>query len=452
MSPLVPVHDHVAARPRPGPGRAEIVRRFFKVKTRGLKSRARRLAALTPESVGYRAEDLPFVPSRAHFRAANRRLAEIDRMTMRRLAEYARQDPDGDPQNRLNALAMVEREVDRARRTFGMFFEVFAQRGTAFAPALAAHDTIARDCYAAVRLNLPHLFAGPLIPPITYLEHGYSPATMRRGVTLNRLLGETNPFPLIRIPWDRDQPWQAVFLHEVAHNLQADLGLWVENRSAVIQRLASDGIAPLAVSIFGRWHKEIFADLAAVLLAGPAVAWGMALFLAHPFDKVMTYRPGGPHPTGFLRIFILAEMVRRLGFAEEARQMAVLWSSLYDPRRGHRLPPVLLQEARRAIPALVDEIAFQPRRNLGERVLSSVIRFSRADQAAIRRGAMRLARGQWPADLPPRFLVSACGYAIEAGADLGTLSKMMISHLSLWAEGMTAPPAAHIAIAARGAR
>ena len=134
---------------------------------------------------------------------------------------------------------MVEREVDRARRTFGMFFEVFAQRGTAYAPALAAHDAIARDCYAAVRANAPRLFPGPLLAPITYLEHGYSPATMRRGVTLSRLLGETNPFPLIRIPWDRDRPWQAVFLHEVSHNLQADMGLWVENRSAVIQRLAT---------------------------------------------------------------------------------------------------------------------------------------------------------------------------------------------------------------------
>ena len=64
-----------------------------------------------------------------------------------------------------------------------------------------------------------------------------SPATMRRGVLLSRLLGEPNPFPIVRIPWDRDRPWQATFLHEVAHNLQADLGIWQENRQAVIRRL-----------------------------------------------------------------------------------------------------------------------------------------------------------------------------------------------------------------------
>ena len=73
-----------------------------------------------------------------------------------------------------------------------------------------------------------------------------------------------------------------MFLHEVAHNLQADLGLWVQNREAVIQRLAEERAPPLVISIFGRWHKEIFADLAALLLGGPAGAWGMATFLAHP--------------------------------------------------------------------------------------------------------------------------------------------------------------------------
>lgn len=430
MPAPVPLHPSAAApAAAPHHGR-DPVRRFLATKARGLRSRARRLTALTPRSVGYRPEDRPYAPSEAHFRAANRRLAAIDRMVRQRLGELDRTLAGGGPQDALQALAMVEREVDRARRAFGMFFEVFAQRGTAFAPALTAHDAIARDCYAAVRANAPRLFPGPLLEPLTYLEHGYSPATMRRGVQLARLLGEPNPFPLIRIPYDRDRPWQASFLHEVAHNLQADMGLWEENRRAVIERLAGRGFPPLVVSILGRWHKEVFADLAACLLGGPAVAWGMALFLAHPPDKVMTYRPGGPHPTGYLRVLILAEMVRRMGFAEEAGTIAAVWRRLYDPQRGHRIPALLLRQAPRAIPEVVDEICFQPRRNLAERALVGVIRFTADDQAAIRRGAVRLARGRWPADLPPRFLVGACGYAIDAGADTNMLSRLMIDHLS----------------------
>jgi hypothetical protein len=404
--------------------------RFLAVKARTLANRARHLAVLTPESVGIRPVDGPYAPLPEHFASANRRLASIDRDVKLRLQQLDRLDHSLPTDDWLLTMAMVERELDRARRAFGMFFEIFAQRGTAFAPALAAHDAIARDCYAVVRAAAPKIFPGPLIPPLTYLEHGYSPATMRRGVTLSRLLGESNPFPLIRIPYDRDRPWQAVFLHEVAHNLQADLGLWVQNRMALLQRLAEIGLAPLAISIFGRWHKEIFADLAALLLGGPAVAVGLAIFLAHPADKVMTYRPGGPHPTGYLRVLILVEMLRRMGFAEDARELARVWRRLYDPRRGHRMPKVLLGAARRAIPALVDEIAFQPRRALAERALANVIPFRRDDQAAIRRGAVLLGRGRIPGDLPPRHLVPAACYAIEAGAQPDDLYKLLLARLA----------------------
>ncbi len=63
------------------------------------------------------------------------------------------------PLNRvLVDIALVERE--RARRTFGLFFEIFSQRGTTFAPALAAYDVVAQDCYTAVREAAPRLFAG----------------------------------------------------------------------------------------------------------------------------------------------------------------------------------------------------------------------------------------------------------------------------------------------------
>lgn len=211
----------------------EWVDRFLATKAKTLASRARQLAVVTPQSIGLRSQDAPYAPRKEHFEAANKRLTSIYRAVKVRLAEADRAFRNNSHTDKLLALAMVERELDRARRAFGMFFEIFAQRGTGFAPALSAHDAVARDCYAAVRAADPKIFVGPLVSPLTYLEHGYSPATMRRGVTLSRLLGESNPFPLIRIPFDRDQPWQAVFLHEVAHNLQADLGLWVENKNVV---------------------------------------------------------------------------------------------------------------------------------------------------------------------------------------------------------------------------
>lgn len=197
----------------------------------------------------------------------------------------------------------------------------------------------------------------------------------------------------------------------------------------------------MTITVFARWHKEIFADLAAMLLGGPASAWGMAEFLSHPHDKVMTYRPGGPHPTGYLRILILAEMLRRMNFEAEAQKLQRVWTRLYDLRRGHRLPRALLAESKRAIPAVVDEMMFQPRRALAERAVESVIPFRREDQAAIRRGGLLMAQGRTPADLPPRFMVSAARYAIESGANLADLNKNLIARLT---PGL--PPRAELSI------
>jgi hypothetical protein len=415
--------------------------RFLRLKRQGLQARAQRLVKLDPEAVGLRAQDLRYAPSPAHFRAAQRRLSRIDRLIRTRLRVLdklmARKGTSNE--NILLSMAMVEREIDRARRTFGMFFEIFAQRGTGFAAALAAHDAIAVDCYAAVRAGLPGIFYGPVLKPITYLEHGYSPATMRRGVSIARLLGEPNPFPLIRIPWDRDQPWQAVFLHEVAHNLMADLRVWDETRDAIIRRLAEAKMPIRVVAIYGRWHKEIFADVAAILLGGPASAFSMAEFLAHPADRVLTYRPGGAHPTGLLRAGLMAEMLRRLGFNRHAETLQTIWRQLYGASQG-RIPSVLLETREAATGAVIDEIAFQPRRNLAERALASIIKFTPLDQRAIRRGGFELAGGRPAIGLPPRYIVGACRYALEDGADPAQLAALVIRHLSQGGSGWSREP------------
>lgn len=409
---------------------AAVTTQFMEAKRTALIARAHRLSQLTPRRVGLRPQDVPYAPSADHFNAANRRLGEISQRISRRVQHLNNIWRGRGIEPKLIAAAMLEREIDRARRSFGMFFEIFSQRGSSFARALAAHDTIAADCYRAVRATAPEVFAAPLLKPVTYLEHGYSPATQRRGVQLARLLGDRNPFPVIRIPWDRDNPWQAVFLHEVAHNLQADLGLWQENQTAVANRMIGAIRDPLMVSIFRRWHKEIWADLAAILLGGPAAAAGMMNFLSHPSPRALTYRPGGSHPTGYIRGFILAEMLDRLGFTQDAAQARRIWRDLYNPRRGHRLPAPLFRLFGRALPEVVDEIAFQPRRAIGQRALVDILPFRPADHVAIRRGAMELAAGRMPRDLPPRFIVSASSLALGAGANAAELSDRVINHLS----------------------
>jgi hypothetical protein len=407
-------------------------RRFLRARIIALAARARRLARMDYSSVGIRTQDLPYAPSPAHFDAANQRLALIDQQIGRRLAVVENNWTHAPLERVLIDIALVEREIDRARRAFGLFFEVMGQRGTSFAPILAAHDVIARDCYDAVRQQAPRLFRPGALPPITYLEHGYSPATMRRGAVLARLLGEANPFPVIRIPWDRDNPWQSVFLHECAHNLQADMGIWQENRTALARRVLTETSDPLLATIASRWHKEIFADLAAILLGGPAAAWGMAIFLSHPAPRMLTFRPGGVHPTGYLRVLILAEMLRRIGFARDASRLQQVWHRLYKPQRIARMPQQLLSSADRLLPIVVDEIAFQTRRNLAHRALVDVIAFRREDEERIQAGMRSLVEGRAPsAALAPRHLVSAASYALQSGRIRPSrLSTQVVSRLA----------------------
>jgi len=425
-------------------------RGFIRARLVGLEARLGRLASIDHASVGIRPQDRPYAPTAAHFAAANRRLSRIERSAAERFADLDRTWRRASHERVLVHIALVERELDRARRAFGLFFEVFGQRGTNFAPALAAHDAIAEDCYAAVREHAPHAFRGPLLKPVCYMEHGYSPATMRRGVTLSRLLGEHNPFPIIRIPWDREHPWDAVFLHEVAHNLHADLGIWQENRQAVVRRIMGRARDPLLASIYGRWHKEIFADMAAILLGGPAAAWGMASFLAQPSPRTLTYRPGGAHPTAYIRVLILVEMLRRIGFGSDAERLRRVWTTLYDPRRMHRIPLPLLSGSSRIVPEVVDEIVFQTRRNLAQRALADILPFRSEDQARIVEAGQRLARGAREVELEPRWLVSAASYALAARRTApDALSRNVIGILNeLRRERRGATPASPTTLAA----
>src|SRR5262249_44026644 len=91
---------------------------FLDRKHLALKARAWRLLELTPRRVGLRPQDLPYAPSRLHFAAANKRLAQIGKVIRKRIAATEAARDGATPNQRLTGMAFVEREVDRARRTF----------------------------------------------------------------------------------------------------------------------------------------------------------------------------------------------------------------------------------------------------------------------------------------------------------------------------------------------
>ena len=72
-----------------------------------------------------------------------------------------------------------------------------------------------------------------------------------------------------------------------------------------------------------------------------------------------------------------------MDFGAEAARLERVWRRLYDVRSPHRMPQRLLASVPGTVPQLVDEIAFQTRRNLAQHALADVIPFRRSDEDAI---------------------------------------------------------------------
>jgi hypothetical protein len=188
-----------------------------------------------------------------------------------------------------------------------------------------------------------------MLKPLTYMEHGYSPATTRRGIALSRLLGEANPFPLIRIPWDRDNPWQAVFLHEVAHNLQADLGLWQENRtpwSGAWRPDAGTRWSAASTDAGTRRSSPISPPCCSADRPRPGACWTSSPIRSSDPDLPARRRPSH-------RLSARADPRRDVGphgLRCRGRTGARGLATLYRLPRTHRIPPVLLSSADGVIP------------------------------------------------------------------------------------------------------
>src|ERR1700752_1043540 len=99
-------------------------RGFLRAKWTGLVARLRRLDRIDNAFVGLLPQDMPYAPSAAHFRLANQRLGAVERSIRSRFSALTRALRIAPPERVLLDMALVEREMDRARRLFGMFYEV----------------------------------------------------------------------------------------------------------------------------------------------------------------------------------------------------------------------------------------------------------------------------------------------------------------------------------------
>jgi hypothetical protein len=309
----------------------------------------------------------------------------------------------------------AHKAVMAVERVWDFYFELFGQRQSPFGEWLLGCDRIALDCYQGAYLGLGKARTIPAPPPFSYMRTGFSHATYRRGIPLRRLGLARNPFPLIQLPYHRlVNPWTlGAILHEVCHNLHNDLGLAQAIPQQIHQRLLQAGLGPLVASVWRRWNRETFADLAGLLLGGPAVVGSLMDVVGRSARSTFGYSSRGPHPTPYLRTLLSIELLRRMGFPEEAQRYGRAWKRIYPNPHAGNIPAPLLRTFEDAKAIVVDAVCFHPYESLGDKPLSQVLRFAPKEQQMVEEAAQRLAAGNDPGIVPERFLIGGCRIAVE---------------------------------------
>jgi hypothetical protein len=247
------------------------------------------------------------------------------------------------------------------------------------------------------------------------MRTGFSPATFRRAIPLQRLGKQMNPFPLVQLPYHRlINPWTlGAVLHEISHNLQSDLGLGRDVPRRIARRLLGAGMPRAVAATWTRWNREMFADMSALLLGGPGVVGSLMDVIGRAVPTVVTFSPQGVHPTPYLRMLNSVELLRRMGFSKESEGYRRAWTRIYPSAAAGDIPAAMLRTFPKACALAVDTMCFQPYPSLGNKSLAQVMPFGKKEQQMIEEAARRLAAGVDPGIIPERFVIGAARFALD---------------------------------------
>jgi hypothetical protein len=402
-------------RPRTAPG---VLRPWLRAQSINVTRHAAALRPFRREEFGAGAA----APSEGHLQVVNSLISRLRRGLLRisknvtNAIAHATEEP-GSAQLEQVVIHkdLAHKWVQGIEKIWDFYFELFGQRQSKYANWLLSCDRIALDCYRATYTGLGVARSIPAPPPFCFMRTGFAPATIRRGIRLKRLGKQINPFPLVQLPYHRlVNPWTlGAVMHEVSHNLQTELGLSKDVPRNVALRLLNAGLPKKVASVWARWNREMFADMSALLLGGPGIVGSLMDVVGRAPKAVFGFNSRGVHPTPYLRTLISVELLRRMGFPEEAEQYRRAWTRLYPNPRAGSIPEAMIATFSAACPLAVDTMCYQPYRSLGDKSLAQVIRFAKKDQQMIEEAARRLAAGVDPGIIPERFLIGATRFALD---------------------------------------
>ena len=403
----------------PTPGEQRLLDNWLTIQGINLDRHAKSLRPFTKDEFGTG----PAAPGEAHIKAVNRFIdglrVKLDEMMrwVGAAANAAKREPTGE---RLRVV--LERKQVASNRVlyiegiWDYYFDIFVQRLSSFSERLLSVDRIAANCYEDLYVGIGTAQPVPGLLPFSYAQSGFSPATYRRGVPLPRLKFNKNLFPLIMLPQHRlDNVWAlSSVLHEVSHNLQADLGLWDEMPGHIFRRLTEEGrIAPRVARVWARWHKEMMADMFALLLGGPAAVESLMDVVGRAPASTVKFNPMGVHPTPYLRVLISLILMRRMGFEQMAGDLQRVWKRLYPRLTPADIHPPIMETFQKAGELAVDTMAFQPYRQFANKGLAQVLKFGPMEMTIVEQAGRQLAAGQEIGAVPARFMIGAARFALD---------------------------------------
>jgi hypothetical protein len=413
-----PRADHATRAAPAGQRERTLLRRWVHIQRINLNRHADSLRAFAKDEFGTGAA----APSVAHVEAVNSFIGQF----RSRLQEAARWvDAAATMAEREPTCARLRVLLDRkhnvgisvlyAEGIWDFYFDLFVQRLSAFGERLLAVDRIAANCYEDLYIGIGSAQPTPRLLPFSYASSGFGPATYRRGVPIRRLRHHPNLFPLIMLPQHRlDNPWaMSSVLHEVSHNLQADLKMWDIMPGLLYRRLTSERIPEQVAAIWAAWHKEVTADMYALVLGGPPAVESLMDVVGRSAPATLTYTPGGVHPTPYLRVFISLILLRRMGFRATAAALGRVWRHLYPEGGRGLIPDSLLRTFDAAAESVVDTIVFRPHPQFGGKSLIQAVPFGPDQLAILKVAGQRLAQGKDPGSIPLRFMIGAARFAID---------------------------------------
>jgi hypothetical protein len=382
----------------------------------------RHAAALRP----FRREEFgkgPASPSEGHIQVVNNLISKLRRGLLKMSKGVTRAISAADEELSSSRLQQVVTRKDQAHKwvqgiekIWDFYFELFGQRQSMpYGEWLLSCDRIAMDCYQAAYTGLGTAKSIPAPPPFCFMRTGFAPATIRRGIPMRKLGRQLNPFPLVQLPYHRlVNPWTlGAVMHEVSHNLQTELGLAKDVPRAIARRFLEAGFGRAVTSVWVRWNREMFADMSALLLGGPEVVGSLMDVVGRAPAMVFHFNPRGVHPTPYLRTLISVELLRRMGFTNEAEHYRRAWSRIYSSPRAGTIPRAMLESFPEASSLAVDTMCFRPYKSLGNKSFAQVVRFQEKDQQMVEEAARRMAAGVDPGIIPERFLIGASRVALN---------------------------------------